>query len=325
MKLQLLIPQYKETNEIIKPLLDSIALQQRVDFENIGAVICNDGSDVFLPDDFLNAYPFEIQYHKEPHRGVSGTRNVCLDYAEAEYVMFCDADDMFFNMCGIWIILKAIEDGGFDCLISCFLEERKKGAENTFGFITHSIDSTFVHGKVFRRDYLIEKNIRFDPKLTIHEDSYFNILAQNCTKDIKKCETPLYLWRWRQESVCRHDEKYILRTFNNLLDSNDALIDEFLRRGMRDKAEAYSVMMILDSYYTMNKPQWLDQENAECRVAVEKRFKDYYLKHRQLWEEMPTEKRMILSNNVRTRQINEGMLMEKKTISQWLEEIVRGQ
>jgi len=27
MKLQILIPQYKETNEVIKPLLDSIAIQ----------------------------------------------------------------------------------------------------------------------------------------------------------------------------------------------------------------------------------------------------------------------------------------------------------
>ena len=31
MTLDILIPQYKETDEVIKPLLDSIALQQQVD------------------------------------------------------------------------------------------------------------------------------------------------------------------------------------------------------------------------------------------------------------------------------------------------------
>ena len=31
MKLQILIPQYKETDEVVKPLLDSIALQQNVE------------------------------------------------------------------------------------------------------------------------------------------------------------------------------------------------------------------------------------------------------------------------------------------------------
>ena len=32
MKLQILIPQYKEIDNIIKPLLDSLAIQQNIDF-----------------------------------------------------------------------------------------------------------------------------------------------------------------------------------------------------------------------------------------------------------------------------------------------------
>ena len=101
MKLQILIPQYKETDEVVKPLLDSIALQQSVDFNEIGVIICNDGSDVFLSEELLNSYPFEVQYHKCKHKGVSATRNACLDKANADYVMFCDADDMFMNVCGL--------------------------------------------------------------------------------------------------------------------------------------------------------------------------------------------------------------------------------
>ena len=42
--------------------------------------------------------------------------------------------------------------------------------------------------------------------------------------------------QWRDDSVCRHDPKYILKTYRNMLDSNDALITEFLRRGMLEKA-----------------------------------------------------------------------------------------
>jgi glycosyltransferase involved in cell wall biosynthesis len=95
MKLQILIPQYKETDEVVKPLLDSIALQQNVPFDEIGVIICNDGSGVYLSNELLNSYPFKVEYYKEPHRGVSATRNACLDHATADYVMFCDADDMF--------------------------------------------------------------------------------------------------------------------------------------------------------------------------------------------------------------------------------------
>ena len=70
MKLQILVPQYKETDEVIKPLLDSIAIQQSVDMNEIGVIICNDGSDIFLSDTLLNNYPYKIEYHKEPHRGL---------------------------------------------------------------------------------------------------------------------------------------------------------------------------------------------------------------------------------------------------------------
>ena len=121
MKLQILIPQYKETDDIVKPLLDSIAIQQSVPMEEIDAIICNDGSDVFLSQEFLQSYPFKIEYYKEPHRGVSATRNACLDHAIADYVMFCDADDMFYNACGLWIIFREMEKG-FDSIVSCFVE-----------------------------------------------------------------------------------------------------------------------------------------------------------------------------------------------------------
>ena len=79
------------------------------------------------------------------------------------------------------------------------------------------------------------------------------------TQNVKYCQTPFYLWKWRDNSVCRHDSKYILKTYNNMLDSNDALIEEFLKRDLEDKAIFYVTFMIMDAYYTMNKPEWINQ------------------------------------------------------------------
>lgn len=124
MKLQILIPQYKETDEVIKPLLDSIALQQSIDMNEIGVIICNDGSDIFLTDTLLNSYPYKIEYYKEPHRGVSATRNACLDHATADYIMFCDADDMFYSVCGLWQMFREMNIG-FDSMVSLFIEETR--------------------------------------------------------------------------------------------------------------------------------------------------------------------------------------------------------
>lgn len=323
MKLQILVPQYDETEEVIKPLLDSLAIQQSIDFSELGVIICNDGSDTILDEGFLQQYPFMIEYHKEPHKGVSATRNACLDYATADYVMFCDADDMFYNACGLWIIFNEINNGGFDSLVSIFVEETHLPETNAPFYINHEMDSTFVHGKVHNRDYLKRNNIRWNNNLTIHEDSFFNILCQNLSTNVKYCQSPFYLWKWRDNSVCRHDPKYILKTYKNMLESNNALIDEFLKRGLQDKAAFYVAFMVFDAYYTMNKPDWINQENKEYRDSTERAFKAYYKKRKGLWDSVLPQEKMQISNGVRTRSIQEGMQMEAITIEDWLKHILK--
>lgn len=318
MKLEILIPHYKETTEEVKPLLDSIALQQNVDFKEIGVIICHDGEDskdLDLPD-----YLFAVKQIRQKHKGVSAARNACLDASTADYVMFCDADDMFSNVCGLYIIFREFESG-FDSLISCFMEETKNPQTGEHIYVNHDMDSTFVHGKVHRRQYLIDNHIRWNESLTIHEDSYFNILCQNLSQNVKYCQMPFYLWKWRDASVCRHDPKYILKTYRNMLDSNDALIDAFLSRGRQDKAMFYTAFMCFDAYYCMNKPEWINQENKEYRDSTEARFATWFRKHEDLWNNVPITDKMVISNQVRSRSINEGMQMEAVTVDGWLTHI----
>ena len=183
------------------------------------------------------------------------------------------------------------------------------------------MDTTFVHGKVHNRGYLYRLKIRFNDSLTVHEDSYFNILCQNLSANVKYCPTPFYLWRWRDASVCRHDPKYILKTYRNMIDSNDALVDEFIRRSRSDKAAFFAAFMVFDAYYTMNKPEWVNQENKEYRDSTERRFRSYFLKHEELWDSISSQDKMQISNGVRNRSVSEGMMMEALTIDQWLRHV----
>lgn len=320
MRLQILVPQYEETDEIIKPLLDSIAIQQNVDFKDIGVIITNDGSDVKLSDDFLNSYPFKVEYYQNDHEGVSATRNYCLKKSKADYVMFCDADDMFYNACGLWILFREMSSG-FDALISVFVEETRIPENKEVTYINREMDSTFVHGKVYNRKYLIKNKIQFNPKLTIHEDSYFNCLAQKCSMNIKYCQSPFYLWKWRDESVCRHDPKYILKTYNNMLDSNTELIKELQRRGMEEDAKFYATSMIYDAYFTMNKDEWIDQENQEYRHSTELRFKKYYLQFEDLFNSIDKQIKAQIIMGIKNRFYQEGLLMESVTFDDWIKHV----
>ena len=323
MKLQILIPQYKETESIIKPLLDSIEIQQNVDLKNdVGVIIVNDGTDVHLSKEFLSKYTYNINYYLNDHKGVSATRNACLDHSTADYVMFCDADDMFYNACGLYIIFREIEMGGFDSLVSAFIEESRMPETNEIVYINHDMDSTFVHGKVHRRQYLLDNNIRWNEKLTIHEDSYFNCLCQKLARDLKYSQTSFYLWKWRDDSVCRSDFKYILKTYNNMLDSNEALVEEFIKRQRIQDAQFYVTSMIFDAYFTMNKNEWINQENREYRKATEKRFKNYYKKFEQLFFSIPNDIKAQIIMGIKNRMFGEGLLMESITFEDWIKHII---
>ncbi len=351
MKLQILVPHYQETAEVIIPLLDSIALQQQVDLaHDVGVIICHDGkepdineSDAFgnysLKDgqskefDFYDDagiggnysifrdYPFEIKQIRQEHKGVSAARNSCLDAATADYVMFCDIDDMFCHVCGLYIVFREMQGAGFNVLKSVFLEESRNPQTGEHIYINRENDSTFVHGKFFRRSFLTTNNIRWNDSLTIHEDSYFNILAQTMAGEARYCTQPFYLWKWRDESVCRHDPKYILKTYNNMLDSSTALLKELQRRGKVQEAQFYAASMVYDAYFMMNKAEWLNQENQVYRYETEKRFQQYYLEFRHLSEAIPEQTRSQIIVGMKNRFFQEGMFMEDVTFKDWIKHI----
>ena len=321
MKLQILVPHYKESFAEMKPLFDSIAAQQAIDFSDVGIIVCHDGDEATrLPEAGIKAvYPFGIRFIHIPHGGVSAARNAALDEATADYVMFCDADDMFSSAVGIYTIFNMMEKN-LDVMISCFLEETRTEDGAPF-VVKHEQDFVFVHGKIFRRAYLQENSIRFDPRLTIHEDSYFNALAASCTEQVKYFPTMFYLWRWRDDSICRHDKDYLIKTYTNLIDSNDALSDEMARRGMTDKADELVAVMLFDAYYQLNKPDWTAKTNEAYRATVLSRLTDYYDKHRDQWVGLDPMLKMRISDGCRSRAVREGAGMETVTFQEWIKTI----
>ena len=103
-----------------------------------------------------------------------------------------------------------------------------------------------------------------------------------------------------------------------MLDSNDALIQQFIDRKRKDDAMFYATSMIYDAYFTMNKDEWLNQENKEYRYATEKRFKDYWLKHKSLHDSIPQEIKTQIIMGIKNRMYGEGMILETITFNEWI-------
>lgn len=332
-KLSILIPHYNEPEEVIRPLLDSIQVQQNINLDEIEAVICDDGGDAIeLSQEFLSRYTYDIQYHREPKGGVSQMRNKAFEYSTGEYVAWCDCDDQFYHCLAFWFILKETTTPmqipgpngtpetvtGYDALYSVFLEEGRNPDTGDTYFIDRRDGFQFVHGKVFRRDFLIENDIHFFPECTIHEDNVLNLQVQSCTQKIKWSPTPFYLWKWRDNSICRRDPLYIKKTYPDLIKSSNYSLEWLVSKGKLDKAKECIASITLDAYYTFCHPSWKTIETKEYRDGAERYFSNYFKKWEYLWKEAPDQMKMQISSGIRQRVVMEGMEMETETLEQFL-------
>ena len=262
MELQILVPQYNENERGIKPLLDSIQVQQGVNFsKDIGVIIVNDGSNTFLSKKFLGEYSFPIEYHKDEHRGIAGTRNALLKYAKADYIMFCDADDMFGSMVAIYSILRSIREGGFEELISWFYSEIYDMANNLFFNENTRVIHPFIHGKVFNRKYLLDNNILFNETLTYHEDVYFCFVAHSCAQSVKLLQQYAYIWKSNPNSIT-HSDNFSIKNYPDSLKAIELACDELIKREKAEDASFYYICCMYNSYFFMHQNDWLAQEGT---------------------------------------------------------------
>jgi hypothetical protein len=227
---------------------------------------------------------------------------------------------MFLTNTALYTIL-AFCDKGFDALVVDFMEEvidRKTGRSL---FFPHKKDSTFVHGKIYRRQFLLDNGIVWHPDVKCHEDSGYNCLALKVAKDVKYCQMPLYLWKWREGSICRKDPLYVPKTYTRMIYSNGWLVKDFMDRDMVEEAKYYTALLVYGTYYMLNKPIWLDPMNAKYRYETEKCFKDYYEKHKILFQSVDPKVRRHIIAGTKRRVLKEGVLLEKFTFDDWIRHI----
>ena len=80
--------------------------------------------------------------------------------------------------------------------------------------------------------------------------------------------------------------------------------------------------MIFDAYFTMNKAEWINQENKDYRSATEKRFKEYYTKFKYLYDTIPEDAKTQIVMGIKNRMYAEGLLMESITFEDWIKHII---
>lgn len=258
-KLDIIIPQYKEKEAQIKPLLNSIENQVGIDLNKyISVTIVNDHSDTKLSADFLRSFSFPITYLETPQNGGPGeARQWGIDHTSNPLIMFCDADDRFYDCAAFINLFNSMINnncnGQWTMLFSNFYEEQIDD-KSGYNLIPHDKPTNiWLHGKIFRRSFLEKNNIRFIPGLRGFEDTYFGNLAALLSSDTGKlhCRYFTYLWCKNPNSVTAqwsHDNKdYLYWNCNDFLVCHSTLIKKMA--AIKPIPHSICDMILVDLYF----------------------------------------------------------------------------
>ena len=272
MLLDLFITHYDEAWEIGKKNFDILALQQSVDWDAVRVTLVHDGTEPF-PDEYFAGYPYKVTQVELPHGGIAAARNWCIDHSTATWIKWCDFDDTFASIFALEELMNAMRNGqNFDLLwFKLVLEKDGKWYKK------EERDPVVIHGKAFRRSFLISHNVRFPEYLTWCEDSAFlaRLELEIDHSRIGEIQTmgPMYMFVVRQGSLCNRKEIWFSNRKSFFL-RHQYVEDQLREHGDLVGARMMVVRIMGDSYFTLHEVNAsTPEEREEHERAVWEYFK----------------------------------------------------
>lgn len=217
-KYSIIIPVYN-AEKYIEKCLESLINQSYQDYE---VILVDDGSKdaSFSICEKLANKSDKVKVFSKENGGVSSARNLGLDKAQGQYVLFVDSDDFVSSN-----YLETIDKEIFDYdmlsffLYSCVINKNgsadinedsfKKNfiknhyqKDNLKDFIIHTFFASPCN-KVYKKKIIEENNINFDTTCVCYEDLIFNLEYIKHIKNFNIIEDSLYYYRI-EESVAHY-------------------------------------------------------------------------------------------------------------------------
>ncbi len=316
--LDIIVPHYREPWETGKKFFDMLALQRGVNFCNIRVILCQDGEEGMLGNKLFKDYPFQIWTVLIEHGGVSAARNAGIRVATAPWIAFCDFDDMYSSSLSLKVALEGLrkaEKDGILYIWNSFLEEVGSPEAGKYAVYKHDWDATFIHGRFYWRQFILDNNLRFNEALTFGEDQDFNTLCQIIAGNerVGELKEPIYLWCENGQSVTRREKDKTV-FYSKMLEHRFATAEELRLRGIEGEYLGAVVRSVIDAYYEMNTDK--PRENV---LKCEGQFAAWWLRHRADFFRAPRALVADILDTVRSKAVQAGTLtVERITLGDWL-------
>ena len=208
-KVSVVMPIYN-AYDYLRPAIESVLNQTLADIE----LICVDDGSTDNSLSLIKEYmqnDERVRIITENNAGPSLARNKGLARARGKYVIFLDADD-FFDYTLLEKLYDLSEEHSLDVAVCKFdiynnrkatfednissdhgeiFVESQVVSKNDYPDVILSCTTGYVWNKLFRKEFLLEKEIVFDVDLRVFEDTHFVVTALSLADKVGKCHERL--------------------------------------------------------------------------------------------------------------------------------------
>lgn len=254
--IDLIIPIYNAKNTLDLTLM---SIKMQTILNKINVYLIDDCSEDNY-DEIINNYKdMNIIYKKlDKNSGPAVARQVGMDISSSDYIMFIDADDLFYDADSVKKLYSEIEKG-FDYVIGITYEEKRK---------IKIMNESDLHGKIYRRKFIEDNQIRFN-NTRFHEDNYFNNLVLACEPLIKKIFDFVYIYVYNEESITNIQKEKEFERLEILLSNMRQLLDESKKRNCNREKIAY-LMFIKVKYFNQIYLEFTKEQKEEFKLWIKK-------------------------------------------------------
>lgn len=303
MLISVVIPHHQETLQFMTPLLSSLDMQIGIDFKEVEFLIVNDDKGHIIKDfsKFANIAPRVKNLFNEKIGYMGISRQIGIDNAKGDYVLFFDADDLCYSCTILFDLMSRCCHKDADIYGYKFIEESKDEFGNTV-YILHDFSWIWMFAKLYSREFLIKNNIKFSNTLLWHEDTYFNQTLAAYNPRVQVLDYVGYVWRFNPNSITRRNNaEYTSKSLCMYIDSIDEVIKRTRQIVTGQQILEKKVWLIAYIYGTLQEMTQLDIRN-QARPNIEKRLGEFIKKYDPQHDCLKPEYLRIVSDTIHANQ-----------------------
>jgi len=203
-KISVIVPVYNVEKYLCR-CIDSILSQTFRDFE---LLLIDDGStdgSGRICDAYAEKDHRVRSFHKK-NGGVSSARNLGIENAKGEMLVFGDADD-FFLPNALTNFANAMGDGvdmallGVESKDGANLYDASKIKDGFFNYPVNHISWPGMQGYIYRKEIIEQNKLRVPEDVAYSEDKLFNVMYALCAKTIRHRAKFVYVYFKNEDSA----------------------------------------------------------------------------------------------------------------------------